>query len=62
VADETNVLLGAGAIVVEFFYDGEYAKVKVRLDGLEGVGTSRVQAKALSYALEDLAVKVRNGG
>jgi hypothetical protein len=60
VADEPKKTV---TVTVEFSYDGEYAKAKASLDGkLEGLGTSRVQAKALSYALEDLAVKVRNGG
>ena len=50
-------------VVTDFSYEGEYCTATVSLNGrLEGSGTSRVQAKALSYALEDLAVKVRNGG
>lgn len=57
--DETKKTV---TVVIEFSYDGEYAKAKANLEGrMEGSGTSRVQAKALSYALEDLATKLRAG-
>lgn len=39
---------------------GEYTEAVVVLEAsLEGVGTSRKRTKALAYALEDLAAKLR---
>ena len=63
-------MAGEPSIVVTLGQDGEYTVAFVALvqrassDSvvLEGKGISRTREKAISYALEDLAVKVRNGG
>lgn len=52
----------AGSIALwDFGYEGEYTTATLTMsDGTVGSGTSRKREKALSYALEDLAQKVRN--
>lgn len=47
-------------VLVSYTEEGEYTTATVLLEAqLEGVGTSRKKHKALSYALEDLAAKLR---
>lgn len=41
--------------------EGEYTVATARLESTKGTGTSRKEAKAVSYALEDLAAKLRSG-
>lgn len=49
-------------VILGFDSEGEFVTATVLLEAqLEGCGTSRNKAKALSYALEDLAAKVRAG-
>jgi hypothetical protein len=57
VAGESKLVVVEVVVVSE----GEYAVATARLEHFKGTGTSRKEAKAISYALEDLAVKVRNG-
>jgi hypothetical protein len=55
VAAETKLAV----IEVITVQEGEYTVATARLEGAKGVGTSRKEAKAVSYALEDLAAKLR---